>query len=173
MKKLTIHKNKSETFHCQFKAEGAEPKDIVVRLCLEFDDNKNMFFYGDVNEAGNCTINIPQLNELKTKEGKLTIEAIADSMYFKLYEAEIEVKNSVEIKMETTLTKLESPVSHIQLETIYQEDEKPNKDVSVEKPVKKPVKEKPVKEKLANLKSFADWKRSKDKDSHISSKKFR
>lgn len=124
MKKITIHKNKSETFRCQFKAEGVEATDIVVRLCLEFDNNKNMFFYGEVNENGDCSINIPILNEMKSKGGKLTIEAIADSMYFKLYEAEVEIKSSVEIKMETTLTKDESPKSKIQLETIFKDGPK-------------------------------------------------
>jgi hypothetical protein len=45
MNNITIHKNKGEVFKCQFKIDGAEIKDTIVRLCLEFDNNKNMFFY--------------------------------------------------------------------------------------------------------------------------------
>lgn len=98
--KLTIFKNKDEVFKCQLNIEGSNEDDAVVRLCLEFDNNKNLFFYGNLQEDGECIINIPKLKEFDSKQGKLFIEAIADSTYFKLYESEFELKNSVEIKIE-------------------------------------------------------------------------
>lgn len=124
MEKLTIYKNKGETFKCHFKIDGAESKDTVVRLCLEFDNNTNMFFYGELKEDGNCTIEIPRLKNLDEKRGKLTVEAIADSIYFKVYEANVELKNSVEVKMEAPIIKKAKAATNIELETILQ-DPKP------------------------------------------------
>ena len=146
MNKITIHKNKGESFHCQFKVEGVDSKEITVRLCLEFSDNRNMFFYGEVDSQGNCVINIPVLNELKNKEGKLTVEAIADSMYFKLHECQVDIKNSVEIKMEGLLSKNDNLKSDIKLEKIYQEEKKEIKvePLIIQEETKVPIKEEKV-----------------------------
>lgn len=102
MEKLVIYKNKGETFQCRFDVDGVDSKDVEVRLCLEFGDNKNLFFYGTINENGQCDIQIPKLSELENKSGRLSVEAIADSTYFKLYECEVSLKNSVEVKMKTS-----------------------------------------------------------------------
>lgn len=99
MEKLLIYKNKPEVFNCQFKIEGVDIEDTQVRLCLEFDNNKNMFFYGTLDESGNCEIAIPALQEIKQTSGKMTIEAIADSTYFKVYETDVEIKSSVDIQL--------------------------------------------------------------------------
>ena len=96
MEKLTIYKNKGETFKCNFKIEGAEPDDTIIRLCLEFEDNPNYFFYGKLAKNGDCTIEIPRLKHLDEEEGKLTVEAIADSVYFQVYEAEVEAFRQLE-----------------------------------------------------------------------------
>lgn len=139
MNNITIHKNKGEIFKCQFKIDGAEIKDTVVRLCLEFDNNKNMFFYGNLSENGECIIEIPELRELKEKEGKLTVEAIADSVYFKLYEANAEFKNSVEVSMaKMPVTQESVPKMEVKLEGLTQEIAKPRR--SKERP-KEPIEE--------------------------------
>jgi len=99
MEKLTLFKNKPETFNCQFSISGADSEEAFVRLCLEFNDNKNMYFNGVLNENGFCSIDIPPINEVDDKKGILYIEAVVDQTYFKVYEAEVDVKNSVEIKL--------------------------------------------------------------------------
>jgi hypothetical protein len=124
MEKLTIYKNKGETFRCHFNIEGASPKDTTVRLCLEFDNNTNLFFYGSLNEDGGCVIEIPRLKNLEEKRGKLTVEAIADSIYFKVYEADIELRNSVEVTMQQPTVKKAKPATNVELEGILQ-DPKP------------------------------------------------
>lgn len=122
MEKNVIHKNKGELFKCNLKIDGAEIKDTVVRLCLEFSDNKNLFFYGKLNEDGSCTIPIPKLKEIESREGKMIVEAMADSMYFRLYESEVELRNAVEVNfskpevMRETTIKLEG-VGPIRQET--------------------------------------------------------
>lgn len=145
MNNIIVHKNKGEVFKCQFKIDGAEIKDTIVRLCLEFDNNKNMFFYGDLHENGECVIEIPELRELKEKEGKLTVEAIADSVYFKLYEANVEFKNSVEVSMDSPTTKQSTPKMEVKMEGLTQEV----------KP-KKVIKEQ-VKPKIKEQEKTDDW----------------
>jgi hypothetical protein len=141
-----------------------------------------MFFYGEVDSGGNCVINIPPLAELKNKEGKLTVEAIADSMYFKLYESQVEIKNSVEVKMEGVLSRAETPKSSVELQNIYKEErkEKPRKPVPKQqadesadweplvhqrrtKPEKLVEDTEEVSESMGNstLRSFSDWKKNR------------
>jgi hypothetical protein len=115
MERLTIYKNKGETFRCHFKIEGASVQETKVRLCLEFEDNQNMFFNGTLSENGECVIEIPVL-QTEDKYGTLVVEAIADSIYFKVYEAEVELRNSTEV----TLQKMK-PSAKVELEGIAQE----------------------------------------------------
>lgn len=119
MDKITIYKNKGETFECQFRIDGASIEETSVRLCLEFSNNKNMFFYGTLKHDGNCSIDIPVLKELGSQQGKMVIEAIADAMYFRLYEAEVEIKNSVEVSVVKKPTvEAAKPKTNIKLEQI-------------------------------------------------------
>lgn len=94
-----IYKNRGEVFKCQLEVDGASGGDIQVRLCLEFNDNKNMFFYGQLDSENKAVITIPRLTEIEDKQGKLRIEAIVDDTYFKLYECPVELKNSVQMKI--------------------------------------------------------------------------
>lgn len=100
MEKITLYKNKGEIFKCHFNIDGASYKDTIVRLCLEFDGNMNYFFNGNLKENGDCIIEIPKLKNIEHNKCKVIVEAVADSMYFKVYEAEADIKNSVEITME-------------------------------------------------------------------------
>lgn len=99
MEKMVIYKNKGEVLKCHFDIDGASLDEVSVRLCLEFSDNKNMFFHGKLSKNGDCVFNIPRLSELENQSGKLAVEAIADSTYFKLMECDVEIKNSLEVKM--------------------------------------------------------------------------
>lgn len=121
MEKVTVYKNKGETFRCHFKIEGASMKDTVVRLCLEFSENPNYFFYGKLEDSGECVIEIPRLKNLDEKSGRLTVEAIADSVYFKVYEADVEFRNSVEVSMESPSVKKSSPAS-VRMEEFSQDE---------------------------------------------------
>jgi hypothetical protein len=131
MEKLLLYKNKPEVFKCQFRVEGVEPEQTNIRLCLEFEDNKNLFFYGTLEDDGTCDIPIPSLNDIKHDEAKLVIEAIADSTYFKVYEASVKLKNSVGVKLLKTETihAEEPPTSRepkIRLESVESQKSKGN-----------------------------------------------
>lgn len=99
MEKFTIFKNKGELFKCNLDIEGADLDKTKVRLCLEFDDNKNLFFYGKVNNEGHCTIEIPVIDDVQQETGTLAIEVVADDMFFRLYECEVDLRTSIDVKM--------------------------------------------------------------------------
>lgn len=143
MEKLLIHKNKPESLKCQFHIEGVDnASDTIVRLCLEFKDNKNLFFNGKLKEDGTCQIDIPILKDLNQKEGKAFIEVVADSVYFKVYEAELEIKNSIEVQLlktetngegikstpKVSINSINTPVDLVKekVEPIQEDDPKPN-----------------------------------------------
>lgn len=158
MEKLVIHKNKGEVFKCQLDIEGASVTETMVRLCLEFDDNKNFFFYGQVDKEGKCVIEVPKLKELENKSGKVVIEAVADSTYFKIYETEVELKNSVEVKMTESssfLTKVTDKTPSVRINEI-----KVEKNVKKEEESTSVVKEEeknPFVPNKKGLRSFNDW----------------
>lgn len=118
--KIFINKNKDEVFQCHLKTNGTSLKNTSVRLCLEFSNNKNIFFYGKLDETGNCTIHVPKLKDVEVNDGKMIIEAISDSIYFKLYEGEVEIKSSIEIDSIKRISKKEEEpvVEHVKNEKI-------------------------------------------------------
>ena len=95
-----IYKNKGESFKCNLDIDGADYTDVDIRLCLEFNDNKNLFFKGQVSGSGECVMHIPRLPEIESRHGTLRIEAIVDGTYFDLYHCPIELKKSVSIKVD-------------------------------------------------------------------------
>lgn len=167
MEKVTIYKNKGETFRCHFKIDGAEIKDTVIRLCMEFQDHPNLFFYGELKEDGECLIEIPRLKNLDEKTARLTVEAIADSVYFRVYEADVDLRNSVEVSMQTPSIK-KSHATKVQLEDIAQTE----RVVTPPPPEPEPVmehpdhrvwgadkKEEPVEEPKSKLTKISAFKR--------------
>ena len=175
MDKITIYKNKGEVFECQFKIEGASIDETTVRLCLEFSNNKNMFFYGTIQEDGTCNLEIPVLKEIGNQQGKMIIEAIADATYFILYEAEVELKNSVEVSIVKKPTvESRKPKTNIKLEQItpVKPEKKVEKVVEQKKPANPYIPEKsqpgatqppPPETTPGKLTRFGEWKASHEK----------
>ena len=84
-----------------------------------------MFFYGSLSPSGECLVEIPKLKEVEAKEGTLTVEAIVDSVYFKLFESPVEIKNPIEVKMvQTPKIKQTVPETHVKFEGFVKD--KPN-----------------------------------------------
>lgn len=157
MEKITLYKNQSDIFNCHFNIDGASPKNTKIRLCLEFSDNFNLFFHGDLKENGDCSIEIPKLKNIEQTKCKMFVEAVADSIYFKVYEAEAELKNSVEITMQKPSFSKPQPQAKVELEHILHQEQKPEPIVEKPKPrlksfdeVIKAKKEEPKKEEEKN-----------------------
>jgi hypothetical protein len=158
--KMVIHKNKGETFQCHFKVEGAEIKDTIVRLCLEFEDNQNMFFYGKLEKDGACVVDIPKLKNVENTSGKLVVEVIADSIYFKVFESEVELKNSVEVKV-TEAGFVAQEKTKIKLESIASQPK--SFTINIKEPIQEETKEPVVELKEAVQESVADKPAEKPK----------
>ncbi len=143
MDKVTIYKNKPEAFKCQLTVDGASSDDVSVRMVLEFADNKNLLFYGKMGDNGNCIINIPKLKEIESQSGRLVVEAIADSTHFQLYEAKVELKNSVDIKMvakaKTVNEEVQAPESPIKFKLEKIETPYPAVQLHQQAPTPKPI----------------------------------
>lgn len=155
---ITIYKNKGEVFNCHIDVEGATEDAVEVRLCLEFEDNKNLFFYGKVHENGDCEIGIPKLKDIDSKSGKLTIEAIADSTYFKLYEAKVNIKNSVEINFSRKNENIETNQTKVSMNKLAQKVAEPAEKVNEEE-----VEEPKQSQEKPTLRSFKDFKNFRSK----------
>lgn len=137
MEKLIIHKNQGEVIKCKLDIDGADLSETEIRLCLQFENNKNLYFNGTINKDGDCSITIPKLKEIENCTGKSCIEVIADSVYFKVYEAPFELKNSVEVKMSGVQTNKGAKIKVEQIslgKNILQEEPK---EVKKEEPTEK------------------------------------
>lgn len=164
MEKITLYKNKGEIFKCHLNIDGASIKDTSVRLCLEFDNDINLFFKGNLKENGDCVIEIPILKNIDQNKCKLTVEAIADSIFFKVYEVDVELKNSVEVTMEKTEIK-KNNATKIQLDQISQQwDKKANKNKIIKESkeeIKEEVKYIPKTEEKISFTKFQDFVKKK------------
>lgn len=101
-----------------------------------------------MHEDGNCEINIPTLKEIDSKNGKLVIEAIADSTYFKVYEATVEITTPVKVELVETQSSLATAKPKITMSRA-----KP----TVVKESVEPIKEKPKPKKTSKQESFESF----------------
>lgn len=170
MDKLTIYKNKPEIFKCELQIEGALLENTVVKLCLEFEDNKNLYFYGELDKDGVCSIPVPKLTEVSKNKCKMLIEAIADDIYFKVYEAEVDLKNSVDVKMKSKMdtTTIKQNEAVVKIGRTWQENKIVKNDVDMvfEEPECPPVIDKEDKTPTSinpflplRMSTFNDWKK--------------
>lgn len=159
MDKVTIYKNKNETFKCNFDIEGAV-ENIQPRLCLHLG-NKSIVFTGEINKEGDCIFQIPMLPEVKDTAGTLAVEVIADSVYFKVFECDLELKKSVEVKI-SEITKTDStPQRKVDLTEIKQMEKVPEKkEIKFTKTESiTPPEPKSLNGKFKNFKNYLDAKK--------------
>jgi len=97
----TFFKDKSKLFEAKITVDGTtEPlSECSARLILEFE-NKNLLFYGDTDNDGNCKFNIPPIKENYGEKGKVKLEIVAESTLFKPWEDEFELKQQKTLKAE-------------------------------------------------------------------------
>lgn len=97
----TFFKDKSKLFEAKISVEGTtEPlSECSARLIFEFD-NKNLLFYGKVDDDGLCKFNVPAIKENYGDKGKVVLEVVAESTLFKPWEDVFELKQSKSLKVE-------------------------------------------------------------------------
>lgn len=115
--------DKSETFECDIKIEGASLTNSKARLVIETKDY-SLLFNGKINSSGKCSIPVKKLKGLidETSKGDIRLEVIAEDTYFTPWESKFEIEASkkvtVEVKSQTAKPLLKEKV---QVENIKQE----------------------------------------------------
>ena len=94
----TLYSDKKNIFECDIQLEGASLNQAFARVIVEGND-LNLVFNGNINNDGNCRIEMPKLNMLK-EGGEMKLEVIADDMYFNPWNSEFELKKSKNITVE-------------------------------------------------------------------------
>jgi len=77
-----FYRDKSKIFECNVSVDGAKITETKARLVLEFPNDRNLLFYGNIQENGKCEIVVPALKEIDECEGTAILEIIAESTYF-------------------------------------------------------------------------------------------
>tara|TARA_R100001509_G_scaffold74628_2_gene41622 strand:+ start:648 stop:1112 length:465 start_codon:yes stop_codon:yes gene_type:complete len=94
----TLYSDKQNIFECDIQLEGASLNQAFARVIVEGND-LNLVFNGNINNEGNCRIEMPKLNMLK-EGGEMKLEVIADDMYFNPWNSDFELKKSKNITVE-------------------------------------------------------------------------
>ena len=152
----TLYSDKNNIFECDIQLEGASLSQAFARVIVEGND-LNLVFNGNINNDGNCRIEMPKLNMLK-EGGEVKLEFIADDMYFNPWNSDFEIKKSKNITVE-----VKQPKDNI----IKENKAKVRVNINQQKPVsKKQVKsKKTIKESKftkQDLKNLLNKLRSQD-----------
>jgi len=94
----TLYADKNNIFECDIQLEGASLSQAFARVIVEGND-LNLVFDGNINNDGNCRIEMPKLNMLK-EGGEMKLEVIADDMYFNPWNSKFELKKSKSVTVE-------------------------------------------------------------------------
>ena len=96
----TIQLDKTNSFECNIKIQGASIKKTKVNLVVESNDF-SLKFKGSIDEDGKINIPLSKLKGIldENVKGKLYLEVIADDTYFTPYETEYltEVSRKIEV----------------------------------------------------------------------------
>ncbi len=104
MSNLIFYRDKKEKITCEVMVEGVNSNNTNVRLCLELENGENRFFKGHIQNNNECIINIPALKDINENSGNVFIEVIADNSYFKVFESKVEIKNKVNVKLNSNIS---------------------------------------------------------------------
>lgn len=96
-----FYTDKNEIFECNLNLEGAELSKSKARLLLE-SNNHNLLFYGDIDNNGKCTINVPKLKNLlnENDKGTIKLEIIAEDTFFEPWIDNYEVITNKKVTVE-------------------------------------------------------------------------
>jgi len=80
----SIFLDQPKNFECKIQLEGASLNSSQARLVMETQGGLNFIFKGNISNDGKVTIPIKKLKNILNEEqsGNLTLEIIADDVYF-------------------------------------------------------------------------------------------
>jgi len=93
--------DKSETFECDIKIDGASLSKSKSRLIVETKDY-SLMFTGKIDSTGKCKIPIRKLKGLidESTKGSIKLEVIADDTFFTPWESTFEIEASKSVTVE-------------------------------------------------------------------------
>lgn len=92
--------DQQKNFECQIKLEGASLNTSKARLLMETND-LNLVFNGKIDDKGKVTIPINKLKSFlnENQRGTITLEVIADDVYFTPWSSDFEASLSRKVEV--------------------------------------------------------------------------
>ena len=102
-----LYVDKSTSFECRIKLEGASLKNAQARLIVQSED-VNLLYEGKIEKSGKCTIPIDKLRGVLDEDvkGTLKLEVIADDTYFQPWSSPFIVSASKKLRVEIVSQKI-------------------------------------------------------------------
>jgi hypothetical protein len=95
-----FYRDKSKRFECNVSVDGAKISETKARLVLEFPNQRNLLFYGNIQENGKCEIVVPALKEIDECEGTAILEIIAETTYFESWTDDFTLDTNKKVTVE-------------------------------------------------------------------------
>jgi len=95
-----FYRDKTKIFECDISVEGAKLNETQARLVLEFPNQRNLLFYGNIDSNGKCEITVPPLKEMDEGEGTAKLEVIAETTYFESWKDDFVLDTSKKVTVE-------------------------------------------------------------------------
>jgi hypothetical protein len=95
-----FYRDKSKIFECNVSVDGAKISETKARLVLEFPNQRNLLFYGNIQENGKCEIVVPALKEIDECEGTAILEVIAETTYFESWTDDFTLDTNKKVTVE-------------------------------------------------------------------------
>lgn len=92
--------DQQKNFECQIKLEGASLSNSKARLLME-TDGLNLIFNGKIDNNGKVSIPINKLKNVlnENQRGTITLEVIADDVYFTPWNSDFEASLSKKVEV--------------------------------------------------------------------------
>jgi hypothetical protein len=142
-----FYTDKAKIFECNVSVDGAKISDTKARLVLEFGNNRNLLFHGNIKSDGKCEITVPALKEMEEGEGTAKLEIIAESTFFESWKDKFVLDTNKKVTVEM--------VEEDEKEVIDEEKISANVKVMTKEEDKEPIVEETKKDDLAEFKEFA------------------
>jgi hypothetical protein len=108
-----VYLDQPKTFECSIQLEGASISNSKARLIMETKEGLNFIFNGKISDNGKVTIPVTKLKNIIKEEqrGKLTLEVIADDVYFSPWSSDFEtaLMRKVQVTVNEEITKPSKP----------------------------------------------------------------
>jgi hypothetical protein len=108
-----FYRDKSKLFECNISVDGAKLNETKARLILEFPNNRNLLFHGNIDSNGKCEVTIPPLKEMDETEGEVLLEIIAESTHFESWRDKFKLETNKKVQVEMVTPKKEIVESKI------------------------------------------------------------